>query len=56
MCNPYNHDLDGIAEAKHQCGLMNNVIFIGETEIKRIMCFIKEKMGHDFLKRALISL
>ena len=56
MCNPYNHDLDGITEAKHQCGLMNNVIFIGEVEIKPIMYFIKEKMGYDFFKKALISL
>ena len=32
MCCPWNHDLDGLYEAKHQCGILNNVIFLTKKD------------------------
>ena len=60
MCNPYcpknnpkreNEDL--LAEAKHQCMLKNNVKIIrtDSLEMQKIMNYIAEKYGKDYLKQ-----
>lgn len=51
MINPYNHALDDRAEAKHQCGLRNNVQFWGKKEIKHILSYIKETYGPQYLNQ-----
>lgn len=33
MCNPFDHSLDGLFEAKHQCMLQNNVTIITDISI-----------------------
>lgn len=43
MCNPYDHSRDDIAEAKHQCGLRNNVIFLRNAEMKPIIESVSRK-------------
>lgn len=34
MCNPFDHSLDGLYEAKHQCGLENGVEFWVDDDFK----------------------
>lgn len=43
MQNPYDHTQDELFEAKHQCGLQNNVIFIGKLQIKECIAYLKSK-------------
>ncbi len=43
MCNPYDHSQDGLYEAKHQCGLQNNVIFITSNEYNKYIDYCKNK-------------
>ena len=50
MCNPYDHSLDELFEAKHQCGLLNNVIFIRKIEIQEMKKFCISVIGNSFLK------
>ncbi len=48
--NPYSEVDDGLFEAKHQCALRNNVIIISEKDMKRILIYIKNKYGKNYLK------
>lgn len=45
MINPFNRDLDGIFEAKHQCIIDNNVIVLTKYEINHLDEFIKKKLS-----------
>ena len=49
MQNPYNHSRDGLFEAKHQCGLRNNVTFIKGKEIIEMNKYITEKYTPDYI-------
>lgn len=49
MINPYNHSQDDLFEAKHQCGLQNEVEFWGKDKMKPILNYIEEKYTKDFL-------
>lgn len=53
MQNPYNHKLDGLFEAKHQCGIRNNVVFIGAKEIKPYIKYVIDTYGKDFISSCL---
>lgn len=55
MQNPYNHSLDELLEAKHQCGLINNVKYLNGHDMKPILLYVKSHFGRDFLKSLLIS-
>ena len=50
MQNPFDHSTDGLFEAKHQCGLKNNVTFIKKIEIIEMENYIIEKYTNDYLK------
>lgn len=50
MCCPYNHLLDGLFEAKHQCGLRNNVIFLRKNECLKYLKYVENKYGKGYLK------
>lgn len=50
MQNPFDHSMDGLFEAKHQCGLKNNVTFIRKIEIIEMENYIIEKYTNDYLK------
>lgn len=50
MQNPFDHSMDGLFEAKHQCGLKNNVTFIKKIEIIEMEKYIIEKYTNDYLK------
>ena len=43
MCNPYDHSQDNLYEAKHQCGLQNNVMFITSNEYNKYIDYCKNK-------------
>ena len=51
MCNPYDHSLDELYEAKHQCMLANNVKIIRVSEMKDILDYIYSKYGKNYLKQ-----
>ena len=50
MCNPYDPSQDGLFEAKHQCGLQNNVIFYGENEIRFAIDYVNSKYTSSYMK------
>lgn len=50
MCNPYNHKLDGLAEAKYLCIVENNVNIITSKEMKPYFKYVKNTYGLGFLK------
>ncbi len=41
--------MDDLYEAKHQCGINNNVLFWGKEEIKPYMDYVENKYGIDYL-------
>lgn len=49
MQNPYDHSMDSLFEAKHQCGLRNNVTFIRKNEIIEMNKYITEKYTSDYI-------
>lgn len=53
MCCPWNHDLDGLYEAKHQCGLLNDVIFLTKKDYQIYIDFCTENNINfeDYLRR-----
>ena len=51
MQNPFDHSLDGLYEAKHQCMLKNDVKIIKVSEMKDILNYIYEKYGKNYLKQ-----
>ena len=50
MQNPYDHSMDGLFEAKHQCGLQNNVVFIRKNEIIEMNKYVIEKYTSDYIE------
>lgn len=52
LCNPYNHDMDEIYEAKHQCMIKNNVkiLLTASDEIITAVKYVENKYGKKFLK------
>ena len=51
MQNPYDHSLDPLYEAKHQCMLANNVKIIKVSEMKDVLEYICSKYGKNYLKQ-----
>lgn len=49
MQNPYNHSEDSLFEAKRQCALGNNVIFVTKKEMKSIIKFVLEKYSKKYI-------
>lgn len=49
MCNPYDHSMDGLFEAKHQCGLKNGVRFINNDDMKPYLDYIDSTYTKDYL-------
>ena len=49
MKDPYK-DRDGIFEAKRQCALAHNVVFIKEQEIKPYIDYVNTKYGKEYLQ------
>ena len=47
MINPFDRSLDGLFEAKHQCALKHNVIFI--TNCDSYIKYVEENYTKDFL-------
>lgn len=47
MCNPFDHNLDGVFEAKHQCMIQNGVTVI--SNIDEEINFINNKYTKDFI-------
>ena len=50
MQNPYDHSLDPLYEAKHQCMLANNVKIIKVSEMKDVLDYICSKYGKNYVK------
>lgn len=49
--NPFNHKLDALYEAKHQCCLSNNVKILYSTDYKQYLKYVAEKYGKDYVKQ-----
>ena len=49
MQNPYDHSMDSLYEAKHQCALQNNVQFWTSKEMQPILEYVNTTYGFDFL-------
>ena len=49
MCNPYDHSMDGLFEAKHQCGLRNGVKFINNDDMKVYLDYIDNTYTKGYL-------
>lgn len=47
MVNPYDHSLDNLFEAKHQCMVKNNIDII--TDCSEYINYITEKYGDEYL-------
>lgn len=52
MCNPYDHSLDGLYEAKHQCGLNNDVKFI--IDASKFINYFNSKYNKEDFKLGVI--
>ena len=50
MINPFNRKLDGLAKAKHQCMIKNNVIILTENEYNFYLKYVKKNYGRTYLK------
>ena len=51
MCNPYNHEEDAKYEAKHQCGLKNNVEFWTSKDYSFAINYCVNKYGENWFKK-----
>lgn len=49
MQNPYDHSMDGLYEAKHQCGLANNVIFLTKIDMDEIIDYVDTTYGKNYI-------
>ena len=49
MQNPYDHSMDELYKAKHQCALQNNVQFWTSKEMQPILEYVNTTYGFDFL-------
>ena len=45
MICPYDNNLNGLYESKHQCGLKNNVIFLRQIDIKPCIDYMFQNYG-----------
>ena len=50
MCNPYDHSLDSLQEAKHQCGLEHGVKFYRRIDMLPIIEYVNRKYTKDYVK------
>lgn len=55
MQNPYDHRKDALFEAKHLCGIVNNVVFIKQKEIKPYIEYVINTYGKDFISSCIRS-
>lgn len=51
MQNPFDSTLNNLFEAKHQCGLKNNVQFWTFKEVFLYLKYIEEKYGKEYLEK-----
>ena len=51
MVCPFDHSLDGLYEAKHQCMLRNNVTILKYKDYIFYVDYINEKYGNDYLNK-----
>ena len=49
--NPYDHTLDAMYEAKHQCALQHNVVILYYNDYKQYLEDISKKYGKKFLNQ-----
>ena len=49
MINPFCRKMDELYEAKHQCGIKNNVTFWKKDDLQFVLDYIKEKYTLDYL-------
>ena len=55
LTNPFNDNENGLANAKYECCIAHNVIFISEKEIQPYLDYVNQKYGKDFLKSCKIQ-
>ena len=51
MVCPYDHNYDGLYEAKHQCMLKNNIIILKYKEYVKYVKYVNEKYGKNYIKQ-----
>lgn len=49
MQNPYDHSLDALFEAKHQCMIKNNVKILRSIDVKCFIQYVNDKYGKTYL-------
>ena len=49
MCCPFDHSLDGLYEAKHQCGIKNNVSFLIEKDLNIAIKYVNDKYTKNYV-------
>lgn len=49
MQNPFCHEMDGLYEAKHQCGLNNNVVFLTKADMTEIISYVDNIMPFRYI-------
>lgn len=49
--NPYNENLSGLYEAKHQCIINNNIMVFFEKDCQKYIDYINLRYGKDYLKQ-----
>ena len=49
MCCPFDHSLDGLYEAKHQCGIKNNVNFLVEKDLNIAIKYVNDKYTKNYV-------
>ena len=50
MINPYDRTQDDLYEAKHQCGLINGVVFWTQKDVSFAINYIQYKYGKGYLR------
>lgn len=51
LINPFDKELNSLAEAKLKCCKANNVVFVLEKEIMYMMNYVLSKYGNDFIEK-----
>ena len=49
MCNPWDHSLDALSEAKHQCMIKNNVVVVCSDEYQKYLDYVSLTYGKDYI-------
>lgn len=49
--NPFDHSLDALYEAKHQCALQNNVKIIYSGNCEKYLNYVDEKYGKGYIQQ-----